>query len=242
MKSPPSSPSPTRRSHGKKREATDDDTEERAIVGVATTPPKGKPKRNNEQPSPSSIVDQPTASTNPVITDPTNRATLAVTRYLPSALNLDDTNKIFIVILGKFYALSHVFKQLLDVAVDWYSKADSPLSSMDAKAVHITVCDCLDEAMSAVKDAGATQHVPIEEAFQISPLTVSAAVARAIHGEATASDIITIENANLSTVTQSSSTVLTPPKNIGDLHRSAINANLKTDVTVTPPRYVLVHL
>jgi hypothetical protein len=135
---------------------------------VSSTPPRVKPKTSSieEEESPTSVGVE--------ITSDNNRATIAVTRYLPSKLSVTDETKIYLVILEKFYALSHKFKVILEVAVNWFLKAETPDSTVDAKGVYVTMYDSLDEAMQAAQNAGAIQHVPVEKAPEVNIAAVSA--------------------------------------------------------------------
>ena len=99
---------------------------------------------------------------------------LSPATYHLNSVSLTDETKIYLVILGKFYALSHKFKVILEVAVNWFLKAETPDSTVDAKGVYVTMYDSLDEAMQAAQNAGAIQHVPVEKAPEVNIAAVSA--------------------------------------------------------------------
>lgn len=180
-----------------------------------------------------------------------NRAILKVTRFIPNGMELvNDGSKWYLVIMGQVYAIDVNFHAILEIAKDWYIKANREDSSLDAESVVITVCDAFDDALTAAQNAGASQYVRPEQATEIYPPAVERAVQRATTGVASKSDVVTLDQVTLGALSETSNPHLgaksTTGLTLADIQRSAIEGAIASNYPApsftasnpyaTPPR------
>jgi hypothetical protein len=180
-----------------------------------------------------------------------NRAILKVTRFIPNGLDLvSDGSKWYLVVMGQVYSIDVHFNAVLEIAKDWYIKANREDSSLDAESVVITVCDAFEEALTNAQNSGATQYVRPEQAPGIYPPAIEKTIEPA--GSAAKSDVVTLNQVTLSALSETGNPHLrgSPPKSAGltvaDIQRSAVTgaiaSNYPAPVTAvynpyaTPPR------
>lgn len=165
-----------------------------------------------------------------------NKAILKVSRFIPNGMELaNDGSKWYLVIMGQVYAIDVNFHAILEVAKDWYIKANREDSSLDAESVVITVCDAFEEALTAAQNSGATQYVRSEQAPDIYPPAVERAVQRAITSVASKSDIVTLNQVTLGALSETSNPYLRGSKTkstgltIADIQRSAVQGAIASN-------------
>lgn len=182
-----------------------------------------------------------------------NKAIFKVTRFLPSDMQLaNDGSKWYLVIMGQVYAIDVNFQVILDIAKDWYIKADREDCSLDAESVVVTVCDKFEDALTSAQKSGATQYVRPEQATEINPPAVERAVQHAMAGGESKSDVVTMDQITLGALSDTSnphlrgSSVKSTGLSLADIQRSAIKGAIASNYPTpsftasnpyaTPPR------
>lgn len=182
-----------------------------------------------------------------------NKAILRVSRFIPNGMELvNDGSKWYLVIMGQVYAIDVNFHAILEVAKDWYIKANREDSSLDAESVVITVCDAFEDALTAAQKSGATQYVRPEQASEIFPPAVERAVERAITDSASKSDVVTLHQVTLGALSETSNPLIRGSSakstglTIADIQRSAVRGAIASNYPApasaaynpyaTPPR------